>query len=223
MTLQDVLSFDGKTIRAVPEDGSIRHILSLFSHTTHLAIGQVGIDGKGKEIPAFEDLLTQGAANKVIAGSLLLGDALHTQKAACKAVLKAGADYLFTIKDNQRKLKRTLTAELDRRQANNPALRDTYTYTDKTRGRHVTTTVALVTATSKGEEMLPPLVGSNHWDGVQTMGILRRTGVRTGKEKMGPLTRSMRSSVSLPAGSSLPKQWPRTCITTGVLRTICTG
>lgn len=182
ITPPDVLSFDGKTIRAVPEDGSIRHILSLFSHELHSAVGQVGVDGKGKEIPAFEDLLAQGMANKVIAGRLLLGDALHTQKATCKAVLKAGADYLFAVKNNQRQLKRTITAELDRRQADNPASLGAYTYTDKTRGRHVTTTVTLVTATNKGEELLLTLTGSNHWDGVQTIGILRRTGTRTGKD-----------------------------------------
>lgn len=89
-------------------------------------LGQVGVDGKGKEIPAFEELLTQGVANKVIAGRLLLGDALHTQKATCRLILKAGADYRFTVKNNQRQLKRTIAIELDRRQTGGPEQPDTY-------------------------------------------------------------------------------------------------
>jgi predicted transposase YbfD/YdcC len=177
-----VYSFDGKTMRALPEDGTVRHILSLFSHEMHMVAGQVGVDGKGREIPAFEELLTQGVANQVIAGSLLLGDALHTQKAACKRILKVNADYLFTVKNNQRQLKRTIAGELERRQADDPVVVDTYTYTDTVRGRNLATTVTLVTAKDNGEELLPTLTGSNHWDGVATMGILQRTGTRTNKD-----------------------------------------
>jgi predicted transposase YbfD/YdcC len=178
----NVYSFDGKTIRALPEDGTIRHILSLFSHELHTIVGQVGVEGKGKEIPAFETLLTQGIANKVIAGSLLLGDALHTQKATCKAILRANADYLFTVKNNQRQLKRAIADELGQHQADDPASWDAYAYTDKTRGRNVTTTVTLVAAQGEAVELLPTLTGSNHWDGVVTMGVLRRTGTRTSKD-----------------------------------------
>lgn len=177
-----VYSFDGKTIRAIPENGSIRHILSLFSHELHTAIGQVGVDGKGKEIPAFEELLAQGVANRVIAGSLLLGDALHTQKATCKQIIQAGAAYLCTVKNNQRLLKRAITAELPRLQFIDPTTTDTYTYTDTSRGRNVTTIVTLVTAMKDGEDLLPTLTGSNHWDGVVAMGILHRTGIRTSKD-----------------------------------------
>lgn len=180
-----VYSFDGKTMRAVPEDGSIRHILSLFSHTTHMTVGQVGVDGKGRELPAFGELLTQGLANNVIVGSLLLGDALHTQKATCKFILKAGADYLFTVKNNQKQLKRTIAAELNKRRTDTPSPShslNTYTYTDTARRRNVTTTVTLVNAKQEAEELLPTLTRSNHWDGVKTMGILHRVGTRTSKD-----------------------------------------
>jgi predicted transposase YbfD/YdcC len=34
----------------------------------------------------------------------------------------------------------------------------------------------------EGEELLPTLKRSNRWDGVKTMGILHRTGTRTGKD-----------------------------------------
>src|SRR5580698_1179091 len=86
VTQDDVYSYDGKTMRAVSGTETVRHILSFFSHGQHLALGQVGVTGKGREIPAFEQLLKQGEANALIAGKLLLGDALHTQKATVKAI-----------------------------------------------------------------------------------------------------------------------------------------
>ena len=47
----DVLSYDGKTMCAVSEANGVRHILSFFSHASHQALGQVGVSGKGREIP----------------------------------------------------------------------------------------------------------------------------------------------------------------------------
>ena len=111
-TGDETLSFDGKTMCAVPEKDHVRHILSFFSHDNHLLLGQVGVSEKGKEIPAFENLLKQSQDNGVVASKLVLGDALHTQKATVKAVLKAGADYLFVAKGNNRKLKQEITAEI---------------------------------------------------------------------------------------------------------------
>lgn len=59
---------------------------------------------------------------------------------------------------------------------------DTYTDTETKRRRTVTTTVTAVTAQREGEELLPTLTRSNHWDSVRTMGILHRTGTRTSKD-----------------------------------------
>ena len=182
--LGDVYSFDGKTMRAVPEEGSgARHILSLFSHEHHVVVGQVAVAGKGREIPAFEALLTQGVANGVIAGSLLLGDALHTQKATCKLILSAHADYLFSVKNNQRQLKRAITTELAQYQTADPTRLDVYCSTDTSRGRTITTSVTVLASGDSGaaRELLPTLTGSNHWDGVAAIGLLHRTGTRLGK------------------------------------------
>jgi predicted transposase YbfD/YdcC len=183
VTPSDVMSYDGKTMRAVSGEAATRHILSFFSHDGHLALGQVGVDGKGREIPAFEQLLKQGEASGLVAGKLLLGDALHTQKATVKATLKAGADYLFVVKGNQRRLGREIAAELavaDSRQL------DRFEYKDTKRRRTVVTTVtvrhAAVPATGQPQELLPRLTRSNHWDGVTTIGILHRTGTRIGKD-----------------------------------------
>jgi predicted transposase YbfD/YdcC len=176
--LGEVYSFDGKTMRAVSGEAAIRHMLSLFSHDSHLALGQVGVGSKENEIPALERLLAQGKQHNLIAGKLLIGDALHTQKATVKTILKAKADYLFVVKGNQKQLFRTIQAELTARPAANIG---SYTHYDTKRKRNLTTTVTAIAA-QPGEELLPILKRSNHWDGVQTMGILHRTGTRTSKD-----------------------------------------
>lgn len=176
--LGDVYSFDGKTMCAVSGEEAIRHMLSLFSHDTHLALGQVGVGSKENEIPALERLLAQGKQHDLIAGKLLIGDALHTQKASVKTILKARADYLFVVKGNQKQLRRAITAELAARPA---ADRGSYTHYDTKRKRNIVMTVTAITA-KEGEELLPTLKGSNHWDGVKAMGILHRTGTRTSKD-----------------------------------------
>jgi len=177
--LDEVLSYDGKTMCAVPDKDNVRHILSLFSHDSHQALGQVGVSGKGKEIPAFEELLVQTKANDLVTGKLLMGDALHTQKATVKATLKAGADYLSVVKGNQKQLRREIQAEL--KKVDKSQL-DSYSYVDTTRRRDVVTTVTILRATSAGAEMLPNLTRSNHWDGVQTIGLIARSGTRTTKD-----------------------------------------
>jgi predicted transposase YbfD/YdcC len=183
VTRSDVMSYDGKTMCAASGEGTVRHILSFFSHGQHLALGQVGVDGKGREIPAFEQLLKQGETSGLVSGKLLLGDALHTQKATVKATLRAGADYLFVVKGNQRQLGREIATELaaaDKKQLNY------FVYKDTKRKREVTTTVtvlrAVVSATGQPQELLPRLTRANHWDGVATIGVLHRTGTRTGKD-----------------------------------------
>jgi predicted transposase YbfD/YdcC len=172
----DVLSFDGKTMRAVTGEDVIRHMLSLFSHETHLAVGQIGVDGKENEIPASQRLLTQGAGLGTISGKLLLGDALHTQRATVRAVLTAGADYLFVVKGNQRGLRRAIQTKLAAIQEPN-----SYSYETVDRKRSVITTVTVMTAPS-GDQELALATGSQHWAGMRTAGILHRTGIRVSKD-----------------------------------------
>ncbi len=195
--LGEVLSFDGKTIRAITAEDAIRHMLSFFSHDSQLTLGQIGVSSKENEIPAAQRLLEQAASDDTavsitapicsVAGKLLLGDALHTQKATVKVILKARADYLLVAKGNQRKLLQAIqtavqtaqAAETDETKGSTNC--HSYSYTTTDRKRSVTTTVTTITA-AVGQELLPSLRRSDHWDGVQTMGILRRTGTRTSKD-----------------------------------------
>jgi predicted transposase YbfD/YdcC len=175
----DVWSFDGKTMRAVTGENVVRHILSFFSHGTHLTLGQIGVGGKENEIPAFERLLSQGD----VRGKLLLGDALHTQRATATAIVAAEADYLLVVKGNQKGLRRAIQAELGTKRSNpemSPKL-GSYSYETTDRRRTITTTVTAMTAPSRDHELALP-VANQHWAQVRTAGILHRTGTRTGKD-----------------------------------------
>jgi predicted transposase YbfD/YdcC len=182
-SIGDTLSFDGKTMRAVTGETAVRHILSLFTHETHLAVGQIGVDGKENEIPALERLLIQGTTHGTIRGKLLLGDALHTQRATVRAVLSAGADYLFVVKGNQKGLRRAIQTKLEAAQEPNSTSPkpDSYSYETVDRKRSVITTVTVMTAPSGDQELALP-TGTKNWVGVRTAGILHRTGTRVSKD-----------------------------------------
>jgi predicted transposase YbfD/YdcC len=155
----------------------------LFSHDSHLALGQVGVTGKGRDFPAFEDLLTQAENHRLIAGKLLLGDALHTQKATCKLILKHEADYLFVVKGNQRKLRAEIYAEVEAAAFHGGTKLEQFAYNETSRGRTVMTTVTVLRAgDSASQPLLASLKRSDQWDGVQTIGVLHRTGSRVGKD-----------------------------------------
>jgi predicted transposase YbfD/YdcC len=181
-----VFSFDGKTMRAVTGEEVVRHILSLFSHDTHLALGQIGVDSKENEIPAFGRLLDQGVALGVIAGTLLLGDALHTQRATAKAICASGADYLLVVKGNQKGLRQAIQTRLRECQENaaqnSSPKPDSYRYETTGRKRTMTTTVTAITVSPGDAELALPLAEGQHWAQVRTAGILHRTGTRTSKD-----------------------------------------
>jgi len=63
------------------------------------------IESKGYEAKAFRQWLKEQEADRGLHGCLLTADALHTQSAVCKAITKAGADYLLVVKRNQRSLR----------------------------------------------------------------------------------------------------------------------
>ncbi len=182
--LGDTWSFDGKTMKAVTGEDVVRHILSFFSHEMHLALGQIGVDGKENEIPAFERLLHQGSTLGGVAGKLLLGDALHTQRATATAIVTTGADYLLVVKGNQKGLRRAIQTKLGASQSNQQTSLKLYSYSYETtdRRRTITTTVTAITASSCDHELALPVATNQHWAQVRTAGLLHRTGARTSKD-----------------------------------------
>ena len=104
----DPVAIDGKSLRgARRQDGTRVHLLSAVLHNSGITIGQREVDQKTNEIPEAPKLL----APMELAGRCVTGDALHTQKELARFLVgEKGADYCFTVKDNQP----TLNSDIDR-------------------------------------------------------------------------------------------------------------
>lgn len=178
----DVISVDGKTIRAVTGEDSIRHILSLFTHVGHTTVGQIGVSQKENEIPALKRLIQDNP--EAIAGKLLLADALHTNPATAKTITDATGDYLLVVKGNQKDLFADIIFSLSEQNLHIvsgvkfPAVSESYTFYQTKRKRFITTTVK----TSNDVQIIDYTQSAHGWEEVKTIGMLKRTGTRTSKD-----------------------------------------
>lgn len=172
-TPSGVASFDGKTLNGIHGKQFIKHMLPLFTHESHQIIGQIGVDQKENEIPAFHRLLQQVS----VVGMLLVGDALYTQKDTVTDILLHHADYLLFAKDNQEQLVADLSAFF----ADIPfgSVTDTAIVYGNKRRRDITTSVTVSHDLQMCEH--PGL----NWEQVKTIGKIHRVGKRVtsdGKE-----------------------------------------
>ncbi len=93
-----VIALDGKTIRGVRRGAQpAPHLVSALDHTTGTVLGQVAVAAKSNEIPAVRTLL----ATFDLTGTVITVDAMHTQHDTAAAIVEAGGDYVFTVKNNQ--------------------------------------------------------------------------------------------------------------------------
>lgn len=96
------VSIDGKRLR-----GSVRgtapgvHLLAAFSAKLQGVIGQLRVAPEANEITAALELLK----TLPLAGVIVTGDAMFTQREICRIIIDGGGDYFFTVKDNQPTLK----------------------------------------------------------------------------------------------------------------------
>lgn len=101
------ISLDGKTVRSTTRKknySSPLHIVSAQLGELGLTMGQRSVDGKSNEIPAVQALLQE----LEISGCMIVADALNCQKETARIIVKGGADYLLSVKDNQPSLKHDL-------------------------------------------------------------------------------------------------------------------
>jgi predicted transposase YbfD/YdcC len=98
------VSFDGKTVCATEAMGEYAlpmHIVSAQIAELGITIGQLAVEGKTNEIPTVRALLEM----LDVQGCLVVADALNCQRKTAEAVIRKGADYLFSVKKNQENLK----------------------------------------------------------------------------------------------------------------------
>lgn len=94
----DALALDGKTLRGIHgEDIPGVHLVAAYAHQAQTVLAQLQTPGKGQELAAVEQLLEQ----LPLAGRLVTGDALLTQRTVSERIVARGGDYLLPVKENQ--------------------------------------------------------------------------------------------------------------------------
>jgi len=98
----ETLAMDGKTLRGTRVAGEERgdHILSIYDGQSQRVVAQETVDTKENEIVAAPKALEQVP----LAGKIVTGDAMHTQRAISAHIVERGGDYLWPVKENQGRL-----------------------------------------------------------------------------------------------------------------------
>lgn len=100
------VAMDGKTLRGAKNgDNRPPHLVSAVVHETGEVVAQTRVADKTNEIKSVEPLFQ----DIDIRGAVVTGDAMFTQVAIAKHLVEEkGADYLFTVKDNQPTLRKDI-------------------------------------------------------------------------------------------------------------------
>jgi len=100
------IAIDGKTLRGSADgDSKPTHLVSAVTHDKGVVIAQVRVPEKTNEITSVEPLLSEVD----VRGVIVTGDAMFAQtKIAKHLVEEKGADYVFTVKDNQPGLRESI-------------------------------------------------------------------------------------------------------------------
>jgi predicted transposase YbfD/YdcC len=98
----DIYALDGKALLGMPkrEDGTAEYALSVYDVQAGKTLSQVNVGQKENEITRAPEAIQLAK----IAGKVVTGDALHTQKRLVQEILHEQGDYLLPVKENQPKL-----------------------------------------------------------------------------------------------------------------------
>ena len=109
-TLSGVIAIDGKEARRT-KDSTKRplHVISAFSYECGLVMGQLACEEKSNEITAIPKLLEMLEIN----GCIITIDAMGTQKEIAEKIVEKGADYILSLKENQKTLYNDVKLYLD--------------------------------------------------------------------------------------------------------------
>lgn len=94
-----IINIDGKRMCNSGEDGSksVIHMVSAWSNTNNMVLGQVKVNDKSNEITAIPILLDL----LMVKGTLVTIDAMGCQKDIASKIIEKQANYMLAVKDNQ--------------------------------------------------------------------------------------------------------------------------
>lgn len=109
-TLTGVIAIDGEQARRTKDAKKrLLHVVSAFSHEYGLVMGQLACEEKSNEITAIPKLLEM----LEIKGCIVTIDAVGTQKEIAKKIISKDADYILSLKENQKILYNDVKLYLD--------------------------------------------------------------------------------------------------------------
>ena len=106
---KEIIALDGKTLRGSGnkrQDLPALHLVSAWATKNRLMLAQIKTRAKSNEITAIPELLE--IMN--ITGSIITIDAMGCQTAIAKQIIRQGADYVLSLKENQPTLYRAVEA-----------------------------------------------------------------------------------------------------------------
>ena len=169
-----VIAVDGKQVRG-SKDGFLGkqaiYMVSAWAEANELVLGQRQVDEKSNEITAIPELL------KIldISGCIVTIDAIGTQTKIAKAIIKGGADYLLSVKENQGNLYDEITwlFEYDQKNKFKDASYDHAKTVNKGHGR-----IEIRECWSISDpEYLQSLKGSSKWKGLRCIAMVTSTRI----------------------------------------------
>lgn len=94
-----ICALDGKALLGMSkrEDGTPEYALSVYDVTAGKTMAQIEVGNKENEITKAPEVVKLAK----IAGKVVTGDALHTQKRLAQTILDQQGDYVFPVKENQ--------------------------------------------------------------------------------------------------------------------------
>ena len=95
---QVLLSIDGKVLRGtLDEQQEGVYLLAAYLPSKGIVLMEIKLKGKGTEVPGAAKLLKMVDLREKV----VMGDAIHTQRAASIQIVEAGGDYIWIAKGNQ--------------------------------------------------------------------------------------------------------------------------
>jgi predicted transposase YbfD/YdcC len=95
---QVLVAIDGKVLRGTLDDHQNgTYLLAAYLPSEGIVLMEVAVEGKGSELPAAPHMLKSiDLRDKVV-----MGDALHTQRAISRQIVASGGEYIWFAKGNQ--------------------------------------------------------------------------------------------------------------------------
>jgi hypothetical protein len=94
----DPIAVDGKTLRGIHGDEIPGvHLVSAYAHQAQAVLAQIRTAGKGQELAAASVIFDEVP----LAGRIVTGDALLTQRTQCQQIVRQEGDYLLPVDENQ--------------------------------------------------------------------------------------------------------------------------